>query len=120
MALKRNFDATRRPTGFFAARTLRRRRLLSNALDRRSASANSLTMPACTSAMCERRMQSAPAEFTTAEENYNYGIARLNTRELAVARALLRRRFVARAQRRPYLLRPCVMLRSGWRSSGML
>lgn len=37
-------------------------------------------------AMCERRLQSAPAEFPTAEENYNYGIARLNTRELAVAR----------------------------------
>ena len=36
--------------------------------------------------MCERRMQSAPAEFPTAEENYNYGMARLNTRELAVAR----------------------------------
>ncbi len=37
-------------------------------------------------AMCERRMQSAPVEFSTAEENYNYGIARLNTRELAAAR----------------------------------
>jgi len=37
-------------------------------------------------AMCERRMQSAPAEFPTAEENYNYGIARLNTRELTAAR----------------------------------
>ena len=36
--------------------------------------------------MCERRMQSAPAEFPTAEENYNYGIARLNTRELPAAR----------------------------------
>ena len=37
-------------------------------------------------AMCERRMQTAPAEFTTAEENYNYAIARLNTRELPIAR----------------------------------
>ncbi len=37
-------------------------------------------------AMCERRMQSAPVEFSTAEENYNYGIARLNTRELTAAR----------------------------------
>ena len=36
--------------------------------------------------MCERRMQSAPIEFSTAEENYNYGIARLNTRELPAAR----------------------------------
>jgi Tfp pilus assembly protein PilF len=36
--------------------------------------------------MCERRMQSAPLEFPTAEENYNYGIARLNSRELAAAR----------------------------------
>jgi tetratricopeptide (TPR) repeat protein len=36
--------------------------------------------------MCERRMQSAPAEFSTAEENYNYGIARLNARELPGAR----------------------------------
>jgi tetratricopeptide (TPR) repeat protein len=37
-------------------------------------------------AMCERRLQSAPAEFTTAEENYNYAIARLNARELPSAR----------------------------------
>lgn len=37
-------------------------------------------------AMCERRMQSAPAEFSTAEENYNYGIARLNSRELSMAK----------------------------------
>jgi tetratricopeptide (TPR) repeat protein len=36
--------------------------------------------------MCDRRMQSAPVEFATAEEHYNYGIARLNTRELLVAR----------------------------------
>jgi tetratricopeptide (TPR) repeat protein len=36
--------------------------------------------------MCERRMQSAQVEFATAEEHYNYGIARLNTRELPVAR----------------------------------
>jgi tetratricopeptide (TPR) repeat protein len=36
--------------------------------------------------MCERRMQSTPVEFSTAEENYNYGIARLNTRDLTVAR----------------------------------
>lgn len=37
-------------------------------------------------AMCDRRMQAAPIEFATAEENYNYGIARLNSRELAGAR----------------------------------
>jgi tetratricopeptide (TPR) repeat protein len=37
-------------------------------------------------AMCERRMQSAQVEFSTAEENYNYGIARLNTRDLPIAR----------------------------------
>ena len=37
-------------------------------------------------AMCERRMQAAPVEFSTAEENYNYGVARLNTRDLAAAR----------------------------------
>jgi tetratricopeptide (TPR) repeat protein len=36
--------------------------------------------------MCERRLQSAPVEFTTAEEHYNYAIARLNARELPVAR----------------------------------
>ena len=36
--------------------------------------------------MCERRMQSAPPEFATAEENYNHGIARLNSRELPMAR----------------------------------
>ena len=36
--------------------------------------------------MCERRLQSAPVEFSTAEENYNYAIARLNARELAAAR----------------------------------
>src|ERR1043165_6285680 len=32
--------------------------------------------------MCERRMQSAHVEFATAEEHYNYAIARLNTRDL--------------------------------------
>jgi Tfp pilus assembly protein PilF len=37
-------------------------------------------------AMCERRLQSAPLEFATAEENYNYGIARLNARELPGAK----------------------------------
>ena len=37
-------------------------------------------------AMCERRMQSAQAEFATAEENYNYAIARLNTRDLSTSR----------------------------------
>jgi tetratricopeptide (TPR) repeat protein len=37
-------------------------------------------------AMCERRLQSAPVEFSTAEEHYNYAIARLNARELPVAR----------------------------------
>ena len=37
-------------------------------------------------AMCERRMQSAPQEFSTAEENYNYGIARLNIRDLPLAK----------------------------------
>jgi tetratricopeptide (TPR) repeat protein len=37
-------------------------------------------------AMCERRMQTAPVEFTTAEENYNYAVARLNSREFPVAR----------------------------------
>ena len=37
-------------------------------------------------AMCERRMQSAQVEFATAEEHYNYAIARLNTRDLPVAR----------------------------------
>jgi hypothetical protein len=37
-------------------------------------------------AMCERRMQSAHVEFATAEEHYNYAIARLNTRDLPVAR----------------------------------
>jgi tetratricopeptide (TPR) repeat protein len=36
--------------------------------------------------MCERRMQSAQVEFATAEENYNYAISRLNTRDLPVAR----------------------------------
>jgi tetratricopeptide (TPR) repeat protein len=36
--------------------------------------------------MCERRMQSGPVEFSTAEEHYNYAIARLNTRELPTAR----------------------------------
>jgi tetratricopeptide (TPR) repeat protein len=36
--------------------------------------------------MCERRMQSAQVEFTTAEENYNYAISRLNTRDLPIAR----------------------------------
>ncbi len=37
-------------------------------------------------AMCERRLQSAQVELATAEENYNYGIARLNARELPAAR----------------------------------
>ena len=36
--------------------------------------------------MCERRMQSSQVDFATAEENYNYAIARLNTRDLPVAR----------------------------------
>jgi tetratricopeptide (TPR) repeat protein len=36
--------------------------------------------------MCERRMQSGQVEFATAEEHYNYAIARLNTRDLPVAR----------------------------------
>lgn len=37
-------------------------------------------------AMCERRLQSSQVEFSTAEEHYNYAIARLNTRELLIAR----------------------------------
>jgi len=37
-------------------------------------------------AMCERRLQQEPLEFGSAEEHYNYGIARLNARDLAVAR----------------------------------
>ena len=37
-------------------------------------------------AMCERRMQSGQVDFSTAEEHYNYAIARLNTRDLPVAR----------------------------------
>jgi tetratricopeptide (TPR) repeat protein len=37
-------------------------------------------------AMCERRMQSEQVEFSSAEEHYNYAIARLNTRELPIAR----------------------------------
>lgn len=36
--------------------------------------------------MCERRMQSGQVEFATADEHYNYAIARLNTRELVIAR----------------------------------
>ena len=36
--------------------------------------------------MCERRMQSEQIEFSTAEEHYNYAIARLNTRDLLIAR----------------------------------
>jgi tetratricopeptide (TPR) repeat protein len=36
--------------------------------------------------MCERRMQSAQVDFSTAEDNYNYAIARLNTRDLPIAR----------------------------------
>ena len=36
--------------------------------------------------MCERRMQSSQVDFATAEEHYNYAIARLNTRDLPVAR----------------------------------
>jgi tetratricopeptide (TPR) repeat protein len=37
-------------------------------------------------AMCERRMHSGQVDFSTAEEHYNYAIARLNTRELPIAR----------------------------------
>jgi tetratricopeptide (TPR) repeat protein len=37
-------------------------------------------------AMCERRMQSAHVDFSTAEEHYNYAIARLNSRDLSIAR----------------------------------
>jgi len=37
-------------------------------------------------AMCERRLQSAQVDFSTAEEHYNYAIARLNTRDLPTAR----------------------------------
>jgi len=37
-------------------------------------------------AMCERRMQSGQVDFATAEEHYNYAIARLNTRDLPIAR----------------------------------
>lgn len=37
-------------------------------------------------AMCERRMQSAQVDFATAEEHYNYAIARLNVRDLPTAR----------------------------------
>lgn len=37
-------------------------------------------------AMCERRLQSGQVEFSTAEEHYNYAIARLNSRELPIAR----------------------------------
>ena len=37
-------------------------------------------------AMCERRMHSGQVEFSTAEEHYNYAIARLNTRDLPIAR----------------------------------
>ena len=36
--------------------------------------------------MCERRMQSSQVDFATAEEHYNYAIARLNTRDLPIAR----------------------------------
>jgi tetratricopeptide (TPR) repeat protein len=36
--------------------------------------------------MCERRMHSGQVEFATADEHYNYAIARLNTRDLPIAR----------------------------------
>lgn len=37
-------------------------------------------------AMCERRLQSENLTFSTAEEHYDYGIARLNARDLGAAR----------------------------------
>ena len=37
-------------------------------------------------AMCERRLQSENVNFATAEEHYDYGIARLNSRDLPAAR----------------------------------
>ena len=37
-------------------------------------------------AMCERRLQSENVNFATAEEHYDYGIARLNSRDLPTAR----------------------------------
>src|SRR4051794_17937898 len=37
-------------------------------------------------AMCERRLSSGQVDFSTSEENYNYAIARLNTRDLPIAR----------------------------------
>jgi tetratricopeptide (TPR) repeat protein len=36
--------------------------------------------------MCERRLQSENVNFATAEEHYDYGIARLNSRDLPAAR----------------------------------
>jgi tetratricopeptide (TPR) repeat protein len=40
-------------------------------------------------AMCERRLQRASVNLTSAEDYYNYGIALINTRRLAEARAHL-------------------------------
>jgi len=37
-------------------------------------------------AMCERRLQSENVNFATPEEHYDYGIARLNSRDLPAAR----------------------------------
>lgn len=37
-------------------------------------------------AMCDRRLQAAVLELPTAEENYDHGIARLNSREFPIAK----------------------------------
>jgi tetratricopeptide (TPR) repeat protein len=40
-------------------------------------------------AMCDRRIGQPPVELGTAEDNYNYGVALLNSRKVAEARAHL-------------------------------
>jgi tetratricopeptide (TPR) repeat protein len=40
-------------------------------------------------AMCDRRLQQAPVNLSSAEDNYNYGVALINSRNVAEARAYL-------------------------------
>jgi tetratricopeptide (TPR) repeat protein len=40
-------------------------------------------------AMCDRRLQQATVELRSAEDNYNYGVALINSRKMAEARAHL-------------------------------